>query len=120
MRAYLVVLMLGSGAGILGFWAFMVGTRKVPEIREGKPAIWFHIGAEVLLAVLLIAGAIALLVEAGTAQLALAGMGLGALLYTAINSPGYYVDLGQPVIVGMFAGLVALSGLGIVFLLLMA
>lgn len=120
MRAYLVVLMLGSGAGILCFWTVMVATRRVPEIREGKRAIWFHVGAEVLLAVLLIAGGIAVLVETGPSQLALAGVALGALLYTAVNSPGYYVDLGQPVIVVMFAGLAALSGLGIVFVLLMA
>jgi hypothetical protein len=118
MRAYLVVLMLGSGLGILSYWGFTVATRRAPQ-AQGM-AMRFHIGAEVLLAVLLIAAGIGLLVKVGPVQLALAGTALGALAYTAVNSPGYYVEPGGPVIVWAFAALLILAGLGIVFVLVMA
>jgi hypothetical protein len=118
MRAYLVVLTLGSGLGILSFWGFTIATRRNPETRG--TAMRFHIGAEVLLAILLIVAGVALVVEVGPVQLALAGTALGALAYTAVNSPGYYLELGGPVIVWAFAVLLILAGLGIVFVLLMA
>ncbi|MGH2663443.1 MAG: hypothetical protein ACRDH8_11705 [Actinomycetota bacterium] len=120
MRAYVVILMAGSGLGILAFWTFLLVTGNVPETRAGKRSMRFHIAAELLLAVLLLGAGIALLAKAGPLQLVLSGAALGALAYTAVNSPGYYVDLGGRVIVWMFAVLLVLSGVGIAFVLLLA
>lgn len=92
-----------AGLAIAGLWTMLLVTRQVPEIAEGRRDIWFHLGAELLTAVLLIVAGVALLtVGAHTASL-VAALALGALLYTTVNSSGYYADLAKWDMVAMFA-----------------
>ena len=98
------------GAAILFLWSFLVITSRVPEIEEGDRAIWFHIAAEALLgATLLIAGLSLAIASSGWPRL-LGGVAAGGLVYSTINSSGYYASRGQWGPVGAF-GLLAAAAL---------
>lgn len=71
------------------------------ELATGQRAIKFHIAAE----------------YAGWGP-PLAIAGLGAALYSSVNSPGYYADLGKPRMVVAFGVLATLLSLAIGVLIL--
>jgi len=102
---YLAIVPILIGAGMLGFWAVAVATRRVPEIEAGGIEIWFHIVAEVITGVVLIAGGVAVLSD-GDALFAivLSSLSLGMLTYTLIVSPGYYVERRNRPLILVFAG----------------
>ena len=114
MRAFVVALSVGSGAGILVFWTVALSTHRVPE--QGKPSIRFHIVAELLAALLLVGGGLALLVTPASWASVLVASGLGALFYSSVNSPGYYADLRQTTAVWLFMVLGVVTLVGIVLL----
>lgn len=91
------------GVSIAWLWTMLLSTGQVPEIAEGRRDIWFHLSAEVLTAMLLIAAGVAVLAAGGQTAGLLAAVAVGALLYTTINSAGYYADLAQWPMVTMFA-----------------
>lgn len=94
------------GAMIAGFWIVLVGAGNVAEIEAGDRDIWFHLAAESITAALLImSGALTLRGERPGRHIA--GIGLGALLYTTINSAGFYADRGEWEVVTMFMALAA-------------
>lgn len=104
------------GVLIAGLWLTLFATRQIPEIAAGHRDIWFHIVAELLTAILLVgAGAALLRSDSDTARLA-AAVAAGALLYTTVNSPGYYADRRQWPVVGMFVALAAATVVVIVVL----
>ncbi len=102
------------GTGILGFWAVALATARVPEIGHGDRAIWFHILAELVIGVALVAGGVALLAVSGESWTrALAAAAAGGMVYSAINSPGYYAREGSWGIVAAFAVL-SLMGIAVI------
>ena len=102
---YVVVVSLVTGIGILGFWSMAVLSGRVPEVREGRIDIWFHIGAEFATALGLIGGGVAMLIDhAAPWSVVLSSLGLGLLLYTLIASPGYYVERRNRPMASMFLG----------------
>ncbi len=101
-----------AGLGIVGLWTMLLVTRRVPEIRDRDRAIWFHLAAEYLLGLLLIASGSLLLVVGGEPWVrVLAGVAIGAMLYSTINSPGYYARDGEW---GAVAGFGVITVLGVV------
>lgn len=101
--------LIAVGAMIAALWAVLLATGQVPEVERGDPGIWFHVAAEL--------GAAGLAVTAGLAILRsrrvgwpLAGLALGALLYTTVNSAGYYADLGDWAAVAGFGVLTVVTG----------
>lgn len=98
---------IATGVAIAGLWAMLLATGQVPELTEGRRDILFHIGAELLTALLLVAAGIAVLTVGTQVATVLAALAAGSLLYTTINSPGYYADLGEWVVVAMFTVLAA-------------
>jgi hypothetical protein len=106
-----------TGAAIAGLWTMLLATRQVPELAAGQRAIKFHIAAEYLTAAACLLGGVGLWLAAGWGSpLALAG--LGAALYSSVNSPGYYADLGKPAMVAAFGVLATLLALAIGALIL--
>lgn len=100
---YLVVFSLVIGAVIPAFWILAVGRGEVPEIAEGKKEIWFHIAAEVTTGLVLIVGGVATWATNGSPWTEpVCYLGLGLLTYTAMVSPGYYVDRKEWPMVAMF------------------
>lgn len=109
MRTAVAVLALVMGAGIAGIWAMLTVTNQVPEIAAGKRSIWFHLGAELLTSVMLLVSGVLLLTAEAAWVPHYAAAAFGALLYSTVNSPGYYADLRQYGTVAMFVVLAALA-----------
>lgn len=95
------------GVVIAGLWVSLLATRQVPQVEQGRRDIWFHISAELVTAILLLGGGVALLVSGGETAMSVAAVAAGALLYTTVNSSGYYADRRQWPVVGVFGLLAA-------------
>ena len=103
------------GLLMIGQWGFFLATGQVPELQTEPMRIIAHLIGEFLTAILLIIGGIAFFRKKEWAKnllLAAAGM----LLYTIIVSPGYFAELGQWPIVGMFVLLVILNLVNLFYL----
>ncbi len=104
------------GVFMLGFWGFLVATRQA-ELDQRPWDMRLHLAAEFATAGLLLASGLgSVLGIAGLA--ALAPVALGMLLYTVINSPGFYAGKGNRPMVAMFGVLAVLTAASIVGLLL--
>jgi hypothetical protein len=87
-------------------WLFFLATGSVEELQTAPRAIAFHLAAETVTAVLLVAAGLGLLRGEGE-RLAL--IATGALLYTVINSAGYFADRGAWPMVAMFGVLLVVT-----------
>ena len=96
------------GSLMLAQWTFLIAAGQVPELRTEPIAIAYHLAAEVVTAVALIAAGI-LLLRRHPRGVALGLVANGMLLYTVIVSPGYFAQHGQWPLVAMFAVLLALA-----------
>lgn len=90
------------GVLIILQWIFFLVTGAVPELQKTPLAFGFHISAELLLALALITGGIALLRSTSWGKKTLL-VALGMAIYSEINSPGYFAQLGQWAFIVMFA-----------------
>ncbi|HUE97920.1 MAG TPA: hypothetical protein VMN99_01625 [Anaerolineales bacterium] len=93
---------ISIGILIIVQWIFFITTDSVPELQTTLWAIGFHIAAEGLLALALLVSGIATLQARSWGRNALL-VALGMAMYSEINSPGYFAQLGQWSLVGMFA-----------------
>jgi len=93
---------IGVGTLILLQWIFFIATDSVPEFQTEPWAIGFHMSAELCLALTLLSSGVATLRSKpwGAKVLSVA---FGMAIYSEINSPGYFAQLGQWALVGMFA-----------------
>jgi hypothetical protein len=113
---YLAIVPILIGVGVLGFWIVAVAAHRVPEIESGGIEIRFHILAEMVTGLVLIAGGLAVLVAGGaTSTIVLSALGLGMLTYTLIVSPGYYIERRRTPLVWMFAAIWFLTIPAIIF-----
>lgn len=90
------------GLAILGIWTMLLVTDQVPELETAPLTIYYHLVAEFLTAIALLVTGTGLLAKRNWAFRGYLAA-LGMLLYTVINSAGYYADLGESSMVGMFA-----------------
>lgn len=96
------------GVTMFAQWAFFIVAGEVPEFQTEPFRIAFHLIAEAVTALALIGSGAALLSgRRGAAKIALIASGM--LIYTVINSPGYFAQLGQWSLVAMFAVLLVLT-----------
>jgi hypothetical protein len=104
-----------AGVAVLGLWTLLLLGGQVPEVQEGRVDIWFHVAAEVAMAVALVTAGLGVLRRAVWAR-GVSLLALGLLAYSAVNSPGYYAEQGDWAMVGMFAGvlLAAVASLAVV------
>lgn len=97
------------GLFMIGFWVSAILKNLVPS--EEKPwAITFHIFAELSTAILLIISGVGLSLGSEWAR-TLSFLALGLLLYTVINSPGYYAQKNNLPMVAMFIILIILTAI---------
>jgi hypothetical protein len=103
------------GILMFGQWGFFLAVGAVPELQTEPIAIAFHLAAEFVTAACLLVGGIALLHNKAWAK-NLALFAAGMLAYTTIVSPGYFAQLGQCPLVGMFAILLVLDVVSVILL----
>ncbi len=101
------------GAFMLILWGLLLLTGQVPNLESELFALAFHWGAELLTALALIAGGLGLWRARRWAAWAYP-LALGMLLYSLINSPGFYAQRQEWGMVGLFATLLALTALALV------
>jgi hypothetical protein len=105
------------GISMIGLWIMLLSTGQVPELTTEPYRIMAHILAEVVTAVLLLGSGFGLFTQkTWSAKMFLFSQ--GALFYTLIASPGYYIQLGTIPMVIMFLALlvITLIFLGLVIL----
>ena len=96
------------GALMLAQWGFFIIAGAVPEFETEPYATASHLIAEVATAMaLIVSGALLLRGRRRASRLALVAFGM--VLYAALNSPGYFAELGQWPLVAMFAAVLAVS-----------
>ncbi len=93
-------------------WFFFLVTGQVPELATEPYAIAAHLLAEAATAVVLIVAGVGLLRQRSWAS-PVALVGLGMLIYTVINSSGYFAELGDWPPVFVFALLLLLALVGV-------
>lgn len=94
----------GITAGILIFvqWLFYLATAHVPALDSAPLEVVFHLAAEFMTSMVMIAGGIAVLRRRPWAA-RLYYLASGMLIYAVIDSAGYFVQLGQWPLVVVFA-----------------
>jgi hypothetical protein len=96
-------------------WGFFLATGSVPELDDSSRQIAFHLVAEFLMAVVLFLGSVGLL--RGWRRAAAAYLvGAGMVVYSVMNSPGYFAQRGDWALVAMFLVLLVLTVAAIVVL----
>lgn len=109
------------GVAMIGQWLFSVAKKQVPGpeagpiVGRGSVEMLFHLAAEFITAIALLAGGLGLLLDwAWGLNVYLISMGM--LLYAVINSAGYFAQKREWPMVGMFAVLLifALISLGLI------
>jgi hypothetical protein len=121
-RKYMNVRRLASiysifvGISMIGLWIMLLTTGQVPELAVEPYRITAHILAEVVTAVLLLVSGFGILTKK-TWGLKMFLFAQGALFYTLIASPGYYVQLGFTPMVVMFGMLLVITLIFIGFLI---
>ena len=93
---------ISVGSLIILQWIFFLFTKSVPQLETVPWEIGLHISAELLLALMLFTGGIAALKSIRWGEKVLL-VALGMAIYSEINSPGYFAQLGQWALVAMFA-----------------
>ncbi len=116
MRSAIGVYCVATGVLMVIWWIISIRGGALRRPDRSQPEILLHVAAELVTAGLLAAGG-GLLLAGGTAGVAL--VGLGALLYSVINSPPYFLARREWAPVIMFAVLLALTAVAISGLLVM-
>jgi len=92
----------------LGMWAIFLATGQVPELQTAPLEISFHLTAELGMALVLIVGGVAILTNRSWGKFIFL-IALGMLLYSVVNSSGYFAQLSQWQFVGIFAVLLVFA-----------
>lgn len=94
------------GMAMLGLWGLLYATDQIPELETAPFEIGYHLAAEILTALVLLTAGVGLFRRRPWAR-GLYPIALGMVLYTVINSAGYYAQLGDLEMVGIFTVLTA-------------
>jgi hypothetical protein len=100
----------GITVGILIFiqWMFFLATAQIPELETAPFELVFHLAAEFMTAMVMIASGAAILRGRPWAPRAYY-LSSGMLVYAVVNSAGYFLQLRQWAFVMMFAALLFLT-----------
>ena len=96
------------GISMMSVWILFYVTGSIPELETAPAQIAAHLAAEFVTAVLLIVGGLAMIKDKSWG-LNLYLFSMGMLVYTLIQSPGYYLQLGDMAMTGMFAVFLVIS-----------
>lgn len=101
MKKIISVYSILIGSSILILWSLLYLSDNIPELSSAPITIYFHISAESIMAILSILAGILLLKSRNTGYLVYL-ISSGAIIYSSVNSSGYYANLGKIGMVYMF------------------
>ena len=96
------------GVLMVAMWSMFLLTGQVPELQTEPYRIIMHLAAEFSTAFVLLIGGYGVLTKKSWG-VRFQQFSLGMLLYTLIVSPGYYLQLGELAMVGMFGTMLFLT-----------
>lgn len=96
------------GISMILMWLMFYFTGSIPELESKPASIAMHLLAEFATAIALVIAGWGLL-KAKTWSVNIYFLATGALLYTMIQSPGYFIQSGEAGFVIMFAVLIILA-----------
>lgn len=113
MKRIRAIFAIFVGLSVISLWIMLISTGQVPEFSTAPVEILLHIAAEGIMSVVLLIAGIMLLKNRQQAMKVFL-IGDGMLLYSVINSSGYYLQRGEPAMPIMFLVLM-LIGTGLAF-----
>lgn len=111
MNVLVAVYAIVVGLFMVGFWGMLVATGRA-ELKERPWDMRYHIAAEFVTAALLILSGVGSFLGVGGDSVS-TPLALGMLLYTVINSSGFYAGQGNRPMVGMFSVLTVLTAMAV-------
>jgi len=102
------------GILMMGMWSTLILTNQVPYLDTPQMEIKLHILTEMLTAVILIIGGVSVLRNYEKLT-NLHYVSQGMLIYSIINSSGYYIDLGELMMAVMFGVLLIGTVISLMF-----
>lgn len=96
------------GISMVGMWILFYTSGNIPELDTEPIRISMHIIAEILTAVMLIIGGLGVLYNKKWGK-DIYLISIGMLIYTLIQSPGYFIETGDYGFVIMFAVMLVLA-----------
>lgn len=93
-------------------WIFFLSTGNVPELETAPLEIAFHLSAELITALALILAFLLIHRKQRAARL-VAAAAQGMLIYTVINSAGYFAQGGEWPLVAVFGMLFCIASLNL-------
>ena len=96
------------GIGIIGLWIMLLSTDQVPEIETALAEIIMHIIIEVMMGIMAIISGI-FLIKGLKYYKELCLLTNGLLIYSVVNSSGYYLQSSNFAMVVMFVVILAFS-----------
>jgi hypothetical protein len=97
-----------TGIGMIAMWMASYFSKQIPELESEPIRIKFHLAAEFVTALFLIAAGIGLMMNLDWA-VPVYLIAIGMLFYTVIVSPGYFAQKGQWGYVVMFGVILILA-----------
>ncbi|NYT12511.1 MAG: hypothetical protein GKC03_08210 [Methanomassiliicoccales archaeon] len=110
------IFLIAIGLLIIGMWTALLLGKKVDDLETNRLGMIYHIIAEFLTGLLLVAAGVSSILDARW-SFEISLVALGMLIYTVINSAGYYAQRGEKAMVFMFVFLGALALIAIVSLI---
>lgn len=108
MKKVISIIYIIIGIGILGLWMMLLLTNQVPELETEPAAIILHIIIEVIMGVACIITGIVQLKKWQYRKETLL-LTTGMVLYSVVNSSGYYINLNSYGMVVFFAFILLFS-----------
>lgn len=102
---------------MMGMWTALLLGGKVTDLKTNRLGMMYHISAEYITGALLVMAGVLLILEVDL-SLEIGLVAFGMLLYTVINSSGYYAQRGERGMVVMFSMITVLTLLAILGLIL--
>jgi len=96
------------GAGIIGIWIIQFLFGEIPEIQTAPYSIVMHMLAETFTGLMLLFSGAAILLNRNK-QTVLFYISSGALLYTLLASPGYFMQQNEWGVATLFLALLVLT-----------
>ncbi|MFW5927713.1 MAG: hypothetical protein ACOCSL_00825 [Thermoplasmatota archaeon] len=108
IKKYTSIYYIFIGIPMIGMWIMFYINGQIPELNSEPVRIGMHLTAEFTTALMLILSGIALLKNWSKA-IYIFQFSMGMLIYTLIQSPGYFAQQGEISFVCMFAIFILLA-----------